>query len=374
MARTQTQKKILLYAQDGIGLGHLRRLARVAATLQGDYSTLLVSGKREAAWMLPEDCEFIHIPSWSSVGLGPHALPQKQWRALEKEAAIALVQSFVEAIERTYEPDCIIVDHTLTGMYGEIRSMLKKTTAHTFMTFRGIVDEKDARWFESQPRAVHDAIDAILVASDERTSDFGQGDARMPSLASKIQHVGYILPEPGDTASVRASYTIPPGRHWVVCSAGGGKGAEPFLEHCAYLAREFPDVFFDVVMGPYATRTEIQPSPNLRIHSIVHDLPALHAAADIAIINGGYNSLLESIAGGARIIVYPNQENREGEQVTHARRLTPHYPVTLLERIDDLREVLQKELSALTPLRPHFELRTDGAHTIKKIVDAALEV
>ena len=63
------QKRAIFFVFDGgTGLGHLRRLASIAKRLQGRFSCLIVTGHRAAAhWFVPDECEYIHLPSWDSL-------------------------------------------------------------------------------------------------------------------------------------------------------------------------------------------------------------------------------------------------------------------------------------------------------------------
>ncbi len=370
------RKKILFFAQDGIGMGHMRRLARVAEELQGPYSTLFVTGKREVVWMLPQKCEFIHIPSWQGLGLGSRAIKGEEWIDIESESAIRMVRMLCFSIERIYAPDCIIVDHIVGGLFGELHSLLLSSRAKKVMIMRGTMEKDDAKHFLEHPSDILNAFNALLVASDPRTSDFQPENSRLPALVHKTKHVGYVLPHTVQASVVRMRHSLPPDTPWVVCSAGGGRNAERFLQHCMKMSEHFPTVFFDVVLGPY-TNVEVsrtKHSSNCRVRKVVPDLAEMHAASDVAVINGGYNSLLESISGGARIIVFPNQDSPEGDQYVHSRRLAEYYPVQLLEGIETLQETLGKTLRncALSD-RPSFTLAHDGAGTIRGVLDDLLQ-
>ena len=371
------RKKVLLYAQDGIGLGHLRRLSRIAESLQTTYSTLLVSGKREVSWIVPDKCEYIHIPSWSSLGLGLLAKNTQKWLDIDQKSAISLVRSFCEAIERIYKPDCIIVDHTLGGMFGELHELIIRSSARKYMIMRGITDTEDIRRFEQQDPAILNAFDRILVTCDSRTSDFRKEDSRIPSFVPKTKHVGYVLPKKVDATLIREQNAIAQDQLWIVCSAGGGTNAEVFLNHCIEIAPHFKNVFFDVVLGPYS---KLNPDAytnvgNCRVRKVVEDLPEIHSACDVAVLNGGYNSLFESISGGARILVFPNQTNSEGDQITHSRRLAQYYPITILDSVTSLKSQLGVELQALEHDKLYkFALDCSGLENIKKIIDADLRV
>ena len=98
--------------------------------------------------------------------------------------------------------------------------------------------------------------------------------------------------------SIRRSRMLPAGAKWVVCSAGGGKNGEDLIESCWQLSQLYPELYFDIVTGP---RSRLQFSRRCVAHGRVSvvdanhaALPAMHAAADIVITRGGYNSLIEA--------------------------------------------------------------------------------
>lgn len=364
----RSRKKILFFAQDGVGLGHTRRLSRIAEYLQKDSSTLMVSGKREISWILSKNCEFIHIPSWQSVGLGAFADPAQSWLESNRDSAVALIRNLCQSIERSYAPDCIVVDHTLGGMYGELHELMISSRAKKIMIMRGITDTEDARRFESNHPSILNAYDAILVASDPKTSDFRPEDSRIPSFVPKTHHVGYVLPDKPDGALVRALHGVKDGQSWIVCSAGGGTNADDFLRHCTDRAARFPQAFFSVVLGPYSSidAGTLPHYDNLMVHRVSEDLPAMHGSCDIAVVNGGYNSLFESIVGGSHILVFPNQSNPEGDQVTHATRLAQYYPITLLQKKEGLDSALEAALAAVKQATsPTLALDVNGLENIR---------
>ena len=63
------RNRVLLSCHDGTGLGHLRRISRLAGVLQGQFSTLVLCGMREAAWIVPQECGFIRLPGIGMVSI-----------------------------------------------------------------------------------------------------------------------------------------------------------------------------------------------------------------------------------------------------------------------------------------------------------------
>src|SRR5207249_4339577 len=96
-----------------------------------------------------------------------------------------------------------------------------------------------------------ESYDRILVACDPRVVDVATEYQFSPLTASKVVYTGFVAPEISpERDTVRTLRGLPPSSSWVVCSAGGGTQSEEFLKQCVRIAREMPDVAFDVVFGP----------------------------------------------------------------------------------------------------------------------------
>jgi predicted glycosyltransferase len=118
------QPKILIFAHDGRGLGHLRRLARLGKALQGTAAVLFVAGHREASWLIPPECEFVHIPSLDSTD----KRRSRQWG--RKPFCLAgagfgrnLRRAIVKACVDEFRPDALIVDYLPLGMFDELEEI-----------------------------------------------------------------------------------------------------------------------------------------------------------------------------------------------------------------------------------------------------------
>jgi len=91
------RKRVLLYAHDGMGPAHLRRIARLADGLRHEFSTLVLSGLREAAQIVPPGCGLIKLP--------------ETWIDLDGEEALAFRSRAILDVARLYRPDVLVVGH-----------------------------------------------------------------------------------------------------------------------------------------------------------------------------------------------------------------------------------------------------------------------
>ena len=79
--------------------------------------------------------------------------------------------------------------------------------------------------------------------------------------------------------------------------------------------------------------------------------------------------MIESAFGGSRLIVYPSRTGEDDEQMRFALRLSRHYPVFHLDRLDTLENVLRENwLESICQTVPVLALEIDGAARIKDLL------
>jgi predicted glycosyltransferase len=329
------QKRALFFVFDGgTGLGHLRRLSAIARALQGRFACLIVTSHRAAAhWFVPAECEYVHVPAWDSL------IPERAaywgrepFLAIDAEGALAFRKRLLRGIVESFRPDAIFVDHLPLGMRDELEDIVREAPCLKYLVTRGVQNETEdlARLLLSGK--ARDALERdyhrILVAIDREVFDIQERYDAFGAMAHKLCYTGYVAEpaDPGARDSVRRARGVAAGDIWAVASAGGGQHGESLIAACCGLAALHPDIVFDVVIGPRSSLSRdalLGPAaaPNLRLHEEVSDMASLHAAADIVITSGGYNSLLETLRGQALIICVPNRKSERDEQYAHAARL-----------------------------------------------------
>jgi predicted glycosyltransferase len=136
-------------------------------------------------------------------------------------------------------------------------------------------------------------------------------------------------------------------------------------------------VFFDIVAGPDSgpmfDSTESTMDGRVRLHQERRDLPLLHAAADIVICNGSYNSIVEAMEGSAHLICASGQPP-DAEQVIHATRLSRFIPLEWVVDISELKPALDRALAKRAARRSRGReiLNFQGAAGAREIILSAL--
>lgn len=334
------QKKIVLFSHDGSGLGHLRRISRIAEKLQLAFATLIVTGMRNALWLIPEKCEFCYLPSWDALRKKRANYWGKDvWLDVNISDAIKLRSNMINSTIAAFEPDAILVDYLPYGLHNELELFLNTTTAKKYLILRGLIDTSDSEiFFNDKSDALASIYDRIFIAADKQIINLEKEYKVSNNFVDKLKYVGYVTQCNKDRANIRENRGIVNSKKkWIVCSAGGGKFAEDLIAHSIRLAELFPDYEFDIVAGPlsnFDVNNVKKVTNNCRIHKYLPNLSDFHSACDILINTGGYNSLLEGGLGGANIIVYPNQRGLDDEQINNANRLSKYFPIVILNNLE----------------------------------------
>lgn len=370
----RNQKRILFFVHDGSGLGHLRRIGRIASELQGPCACLVVSGMRQASWIVPNSCEVLQLPNWNGFSASRSKYWNRPvWLNVQQNEAKRIRSVLLSAAVRAFAPDAIVVDYLPFGIRNELKGVLAQTHAKKYLILRGLIDASDYDILCGKAsKDIAKMYDAILVTADSRIVDVGNEYSFEDMALSKLRYVGYVMPEPADRLVVRRDRGIPEGKPWVVCSGGGGMNAELYLRECIVVASGMPAFEFDIVFGPLANESltcDLEIPKNCRVHSESMCMPELHSSCDVVITAGGYNSIMEAASGGAKIIVYSNQKGTDDEQRNNAERMAAYYPIKLITDITSFQDEIPSAVRDFaTQPQSRLSLNTDGLKIIREYV------
>jgi len=377
--RPSRQIRIMIFAHDGRGLGHLRRLSRIAAELAQEASVLFITGHRWVANLLPASCEFIHIPSLESIiphksrywGMTPFVEPTT---GIGMELRKTILQQCIDA----YRPHAFIADFLPMGIDHELLGLLERTEPderRNYFILRGVLGDPSQVWSDVLTTQAFSVLrqyyDRIFVTCDPQIVDVAAEYKFGADLQEKLAYTGYVAPrsDPKMRDAVREERQLPPDARWVVCSAGGGKDGEVLVQQCWNLSLQYPECYFDIVAGPRSSlivQDRWHRGLKIRVYQDDFDtMPEKLSAADIVVIRGGYNSLLESAIGNAQIIVWPF----DAEQTTHANRLSSFRSMQVVKAAEELESAFATALQANTCRSAVNDLNLNGA---KETADAIL--
>lgn len=328
--------KVLIYAQDTLGLGHVRRCTTIARALlagRADASVLLAT---KSSWpareSLGERFDFLKLPSQFTLA-GASAAEHDG----EREAIRDLRRDLLRDAAARLRPHLVLVDNEPLGFNGEmVQALAAADGAKAVFGMRDVLDDP-ARTAQSWAQldvvgSLRDRFDGVLVYGHEELFDT-LGTYDVPAdVAARARYTGYVVARPPaiDVAAVRARLAC--GERPVVLVTGGGGQDAARLCATALAALELmtshPRPRGLVVTGPFMPeddRAALAERAGRGGHVLVEraDLAEAMAAADAVVTMGGYNTLAETMLFGKRPIVVPRATHKR-EQLMRALAFEQH--------------------------------------------------
>lgn len=366
-------KKVMFLAHEGVGLGHIARTCKIANHLSEKNKCLVVTGSREAAWLLKRSVDFVKLPSLDGlITERARYLGTKLYFDRGDEKAIRFRKTLAEETARHFAPDIIFIDHTFTGKGGEYKDLLLRSGSEIFIVLRPVLGTREESVRHIFGNLGADLISVlqpkVLVAGDARTST-SSDDVRAFFPTIPIEHVGYLA-----GLGERTKPSAKP--HNILCSSGSGFDGEMLSYAMCELAEKQPDISVTLIVGPRGSNPPAAP-PNVEViletHSIHHQLER----AQLVVCHGGYNSVIEAMSHHLPIVVFLGggvDPIARDERRIHSRLLSSHYPLLVCEDVKELPQAIQssRELPA-SDTYPNA-LIVNGLANIANLVAAATPV
>jgi predicted glycosyltransferase len=333
------EPRLLIYSQDGFGLGHQRRTTLLADEFlrrSPGASALTVSdsplGKFFASSPGHDYCK---LPSVRKVGPG-------DWRPVSLSSSFADVLEMRRTMLRStvlaFRPDVLLVDHMPHGAMGELvptLEALRDEATVVVLGLRDILDEPSVvreRWrLEGAYEAVERFYDRVLVYGMSDVFDLASEYDWPPAARDKIQYCGYVCgppPSSGVRGSARSRLLEDsPDSRLVVAMAGGGADAYPLFDALLTAVPRIQQAgpcHLVLVTGPFLP-AEQRGELVSRAHGLpvdvlisVSDPMSYAASADLVVAMAGYNTTAELLSVGTRTLLVPRR-GPSAEQQMRAR-------------------------------------------------------
>jgi predicted glycosyltransferase len=372
------EPRLLIYSQDGFGLGHQRRttlLANEFLRICPGASALTVSdsplGKFFSSAAGHDYCK---LPSIRKVGPG-------DWRPVSLSSSFADVldmrRAVLQTTVRAFRPDVLLVDHMPHGAMGELVPTLDLLRDEETVVVLGLRDILDAppvvreRWrLEGAFEALERYYDRVLVYGSSDVFDVATEYDWPEAVRPKIQYCGYVCaPPPHEgSESVRSPYLEKSGRgRLVVVMAGGGADAYPLFDallSAVPLIHEAGPCHIVMVTGPFLPaerhRELVARAQDLPVDVLisVSDPVSYAASADLVVAMAGYNTTAEILSVGTPALLVP-RSGPSAEQQMRARLFAERGWVDWLRPQDLSAETLGMAVTqalykpwTTTPVRP----------------------
>jgi len=355
-------RRFLIYSQDGMGLGHLRRNTligqKILEAAPGSNILLIADSPVAPFFSLPTGMDFLKLPSIKKIGPG-------QWQPTHLQTSEQDVEDLRAALLRSifqcFKPDLLLVDHMPVGARGELTTALDvlKQACPDCAVVLGLRDILDARDVIARVWHAEGAYDAlrkyyhrVLIYGSSQVFD-SCGSYNLPVPSQGIHYCGYVVnPGPVRPASDIRHALRAGKRKLVFVSAGGGhdgyelmrtyvravrllKARVDFLTLMAVGVNLAPELMRDLEVE--ATGLPIQ------IHNHVSDSLSHIAAADLVVCMAGYNTLSEVLSLSKRALVVP-RSGPSAEQRMRAGLFASRGLVEMLDPTDLTPEVMAQRL------------------------------
>jgi predicted glycosyltransferase len=319
--------KILIYSQDGFGLGHLRRnlnICRQIKKLCSQATFLIIADSPVAPFFkLPRCCDFVKLPTIIKIDAGrwrPDHLP------ISARELLGIRAEIIANVILSFQPDIFLVDHMPHGALGELTKplqVLKKYSAHTkvVLGIRDILGAPEVirgHWQnEGAFAALETFYDAVQIYGCAEVFDVTAEYEFPSSLVNKTRYCGYVCreaDEPVLPANGLQNFFRESNRKFILATGGGGADAGFFMEQFIGAARLLQtNLSFNafVTTGPFMPKEQCQ-----RLRRQAKGLPILVSRlgedsirflrrADLVISMAGYNTVSEILRFRKNAIVVP---------------------------------------------------------------------
>lgn len=321
--------KFLIYSQDGLGLGHLRRNVNICQQIIKrctEASCLIIADSPVAPFFkLPPRCDFIKIPTIVKVDTGV-------WRAerlsVSQRELLAMRADVINNVLAGFQPDVFLVDHMPHGALGELLdplARLKKRRGRTrlILGIRDILGAPEViqRQWQSEGAfaAIEEFYDGLCIYGSADLFDAAH-EYRFPAtVKSKAEYCGYVCREEAQAAAQAEALSEAgnngraPEKFLLITGGGGADAAymmDRFIDAVRLIKTELPFQAF-IATGPFVhkeqrklLRQKSQGLP-ITVGRMEGDSIRYFRRADLVVSMAGYNTISEIMLFRKNAIVIP---------------------------------------------------------------------
>lgn len=372
--------RVMIYVQHLLGVGHLHRVAAIArAMARGGCETTLVSGGMPDPTLHGlENVRFVQLP--------PARAQDASFRVLLDENGVQITDAWramrlerLNAIFDKTAPDALLTElfpfgrrpmrFELLPLLARIRELRPRPLA--FCSVRDILVDR------TKPERDLDTIkwlqqyyDAAFIHGDPHLVPFERTFPLAERIAGQLHYTGYIVEQ----------HTIPQtdaGEDEVLVSAGGGAVGMP-LFRAAMAARPLShakDKTWRILVSRHENPAAVEElhrmaGPGVVIEAVRPDFPGMLRRCLLSISKAGYNTVMETLASGARAVVVPFAGGEETEQALRANLLAERGLLAVVREADLTPEILAAAIDRALVMKPRngASIRLDGAEETVRLV------
>lgn len=374
--------RILFWVQHLLGIGHLSRTATLArAMTAAGMDVTVASGGEPSPVIDVGGATLKQLPSARAVDLYFKVLHDADDRQID-DAWRARRLAATEALYAEVRPDVLITELFPFGRRQfrfELEPLLARAKADGVVVAASVRDilvapPKPERLAEMVAR-VRSWYDAVLVHGDPGLVPFERTFPHLAELPDILRYTGYVVDE-------RVGPESDDGRDEILVSAGGGAVSEPLLR-AAMAARPLTQAAgasWRFLVGHSLPRSVFddlaaEAGETVIVERARRDFPTLLKRCRLSVSQGGYNTVLDTLAAGARAVIAPYAGGLETEQTLRAEALQARGALEVVpeDRLepDILAAAIDRALEG--PPSSAAGVQIDGARRTAEIVRALAE-
>jgi predicted glycosyltransferase len=321
--------RVLFWVQHLLGIGHLKRAATLARAL-GDagLDVVFVSGGHEVPGLDVGRARFVQLPPVRAVDVYFKVLVDKSDTVIDDAFKERRRERLLDIFRET-KPDVIVTELFPFGrrqLRFELTPLLEAAYAaasrpRIVCSVRDILVEPDKpERIEEMLERIERHYDLVMVHGDPKLIPFETTFPLAHRIADRLRYTGYVVEN--------AAAPGPAKREGVIVSAGGGAVSEELLR-AAMRARSttrLKDAPWRILCGHglpedvFAALRAEAPA-GVTVERARPDFIQLLRGAALSISQGGYNTMMETIATRTRAVVVPYAGGLETEQTLRAELL-----------------------------------------------------
>ena len=325
-------KRVLFYVQHLLGIGHLKRAATLSRALEeAGFAITMVSGGFEVPGLDAGGAEFVQLEAVRASDRNFTGLVDAENREIGDDLRAARRERLLETFARV-KPDIVLTELFPFGrrqLRFEIVALLEAARAARPRPFI-VSSVRDILVEPSRASRVSDMVetferfyDLALVHGDPGLIPFDSTFPLIHRIRDRMRYTGYVVAAPVEKGGAAA-----PGAGEVIVSAGGGALSEPLLA-ASLAARKLTRASkrtWRLLAGhalgePAFRRLGRAAGDGVIVERARPDFTTLLANCALSISQGGYNTVMELLAAGARGVIAPYAGGKETEQTLRARLL-----------------------------------------------------
>jgi predicted glycosyltransferase len=375
------RRRMLFYVQHLLGIGHLKRAATLSRALEeAGFAVTMVSGGFEVPGIDAGGAAFVQLSPVRAADRHFTGLVGSDHREIDDGLRNSRRERLLATFARV-KPHMVMTELFPFGrrqLRFEILPLLEAARAarprpYIVSSVRDILVEP------SRESRVMDMVenferfyDLALIHGDPGLIPFDATFSPADRIKDRLRYTGYVVETPVGKGGAGA-----PGAGEVIVSAGGGALSEPLLE-AALAARKLTrlnEATWRLLAGHALAEDAFRRLGKMAGDGVIverarPDFTTLLANCALSISQGGYNTVMELLAAGARGVIAPYAGGKETEQTLRARLLQERSALQVVWEDDIGPETIARAADAalLGPPLSAAGIDTDGAAETARIL------